>query len=214
MHPIIQQIENELRQNYPKRFGNIFLGEIKKNKMEISDFEKQINLPLPEIFYEYYEWMTNVLFEDFWIPSETEPIGNHEHSNFSLQSILSATKEWEEIKKHNPNCKWKSGFMTIASWGESYEMVIDTKGEVGRAGNLLYWNYKGDGEYIIRYKDFESFLGTKLNLLEEKKFFPVQAEMKKVAFGKLMDGNITEKIMAMEKEIYENAEKAWKRFKP
>ncbi len=211
MHPIIQQIENELRQNYPKRFGNIFLGEVQKNKIEIGDFKNQINLQLPEIFYEYYEWMSNVVFEDSGVSKKKQSGGNHEHSNLSLQSILAATKEWQDIKKYNSNCKWKSGFMTIVSWGNSYEMVIDTKGEVGKPGTLLYWNFKGDGEYIVKYEDFESFLQTKLELLEEKRFFPVVTEMKKIAFGKLMDGNITEKIAAMEKEMYE---KIWKGFQP
>lgn len=168
----IQEIEKTLREQYAPGFGSLYLGEVHYQTTTPEIFKKDIKLELPLSFYAYYQWLSTAKFEYKDIPHLSHLVFDDFHYVRSLNSILDTTKSWQAIKEVDPACGWKSGFVEIVSWDSCYVMVIDTLGEVGEKGNMLYWDFKGGETYHILYPTFELFLKTNLEKLKQNLYFP------------------------------------------
>jgi hypothetical protein len=172
----ILEIEQVLKTQYPEGFGYKFLGknanEYTRKGLSIQNFKAKIDLELPDSFYEFYEWLLKVEFPEKNVDKKTY-LDYHQNQIFTLQNILDDTKMWQEIQAKNPKREWKSGFVALLSYDDAYQIVIDTKGEIcGQKGALAYWDFKGGGCYYVNYTCFESFLKTKLELLNHDLYFP------------------------------------------
>jgi hypothetical protein len=194
MNAVISEIEQTLRNNYPSGFGAVFIGAAKKSNIGLDAFKKEIGLELPDVFYEYYEWLSTAKFDDNDVSDQTR-LGDDdsEHYTPSLGSILSSTRDWRDIQEGQPDREWKSGFAAIASWNSCYQLAIDTTGEVAPKGGLLYWDFKGGDEYNVVYENFDMFLKTKLELLKAKLYFPPPSSDDE-AYDDFMYGDVRGKI--------------------
>ena len=158
-NPIIQEIEMVLRTQYPDGFGYKFIGNNAlphvRNGLSIKEFKEQINIELPEIFYEFYEWLLDVKFPEKDVSKETY-MDYHQHQISTLQNILDDTKLWQGIQAKDPKREWKPGFVALLSYDSAYQMVIDTCGEInGQKGCIAYWDFKGGSWYYVDYLNFE-----------------------------------------------------------
>jgi hypothetical protein len=200
MNNIIVEIENILQNQYPAGFGALFVAGIKKHIISIEDFKKEIQLSLPNIFYEFYEWANQVQFTKTDISDKVQLDYDDENYLPSLKSILQETQEWQAIQAQQPDREWKGGFVAIGGWNSAYVQVIDTLGEIGKAGCVLYWDYKGGSTYHIIHQDYEAFLKTKLALLKANLYFTPHWKLEE-EFEDFMEGEKREQIEAIKQKI-------------
>jgi len=163
-----------------------------RNGLSIKEFKEQINIELPEIFYEFYEWLLDVKFPEKDVSKETY-MDYHQHQISTLQNILDDTKLWQGIQAKDPKREWKPGFVALLSYDSAYQMVIDTCGEInGQKGCIAYWDFKGGSWYYVDYLNFEHYLKTKLELLKQNLYFPPS----------LNDENIDENSYTYDEFVY------------
>jgi hypothetical protein len=206
MNNLLKNIETCLKEDYTPAFYRRYIGSAQVDELSLDDFKTQIGLTLPASFYEYYEWLLQ-------LPKpEGKPISifdkdEIEHFACSLKTILRDTKKWQEIQQKQPKREWKAGFVALNSWNDCYQLVIDTLGEVGKAGCVLYWDFKGGGQYIIKYDSFEKFLETKLALLQAQLYFPPDSETDEEAYDSFMYGEVQDQIKEIEDEVNQGVKK-------
>lgn len=202
LRPVIEEIDQTLRTQYPAGFGAVFVGGAKHGALTVEHFKKAIGLELPEIFYQYHKWLMTTDFDDADVSEQTELGYDEANYAMSLQAILRTTEEWQRLQADDPSREWKSGFVEIASWNSCYVMVIDTEGEIGEQGNVLYWDFKGGSTYYIIYQNFEMLLRTKLELLKENLYFPPASDDAREDF---YDGETRRKIEEIERRLNASA---------
>ncbi len=204
MNAIISEIEQTLRSHYPSGFGAVFIGDAQRSDITLNEFREELlkmGLELPDAFYEYYNWLMTVEFDDDDVSDQTQlGYDDSEHYTPSLSDVLSSIRDWRDIQEDQPDREWKSGFAAIVSWNSCYQLVIDTKGEVAPAGGLLYWDFKGGDKYEVVYQNFEMFLKTKLELLKQKLYFPPPSS-DDAACDDFMYGETREKIEAVVRKL-------------
>jgi len=172
MNSTILEIENVLKNNYPEGYAYTFLCRGVDKTLSMAEFKEKIKLPVPELFYQYYEWLQNVNFPQKDISDLVGLSHFDEEYISSLFTLLDGTETWQEIQRKQPNREWKQGFVEIASWDSCCVKVIDTLGEVAGVGSILYWDFKGGGTYHVIHNNFEMYLKTILERLKQNLYFP------------------------------------------
>ena len=204
MSLVIKEIENVLRNNYPEGYGHAFVCTGADKTLSIAEFKEKISLPVPELFYQYYEWLQTVSFPQKDVSSLVSLSHFDEEYISSLSKLLDSTKNWQDIQKKEPTREWKSGFVKIASWNSCYVKVIDTLGEVAKAGSILYWDFKGGSSYRVIHEDFEMYLKTILERLKQNLYFPPSDENEE-ARDEFFEGEIRDTIEDLVKNLNKNA---------
>lgn len=97
----------------------------------------------------------------------------------ALEDIAETTRRLDEIKRREPENQWRSGFIRLQGWDDSYNLVVDTGGALGAPGRVLYYDYGGGMYYWISYPSYEAYLNEIVGLVERGKYFPAKRE----AFG-------------------------------
>lgn len=171
-HPIIQEIEKVLRDEYTPGFADGFVSKVKKKDLELwTSLQKEYELP--ELLLQYYEWAMEVEFpesEDFYSQFE-EPFGIT--SIKDIKDYIEFEKQ-EAVDIEMPEYKYSGfldGFFIISKWGNAEYFVIDTLGKLGTKGAIvefdLDWGNNNE-VYNVRFATFEDFLKTVLALLKAK----------------------------------------------
>ncbi len=148
---------------------------------QIQDFKDKIQLPLPELFYDFYRWHNGSRQDNYL------PIGFHDGMHIlSLERILSSKKVWDELEaqdtfvQYQPGTWWNSAWMPFMYIPDWYQMVIDTKGSYGgEAGQIFGYDFKAAEDRSVMYASFEKWLETMLELKKNNLLLydaPEQAE--------------------------------------
>ncbi len=172
MNSVIKKIEKVLRQKYPEGTAAGLLAQASCQEMSVQTFQEQLGLTLPVAFCEFYEWAMHTYFPKKEASTKIELSHFDEEYIPSLSKLLSSTQNWRAIQAMYPLREWKSGFVVIGSWNSCNVKVIDTKGEVGSPGCVLYWDFKGGDSYYIIHQSFEKHLETMYARLENDCYFP------------------------------------------
>ncbi|MCI5057466.1 MAG: SMI1/KNR4 family protein [Flavobacteriales bacterium] len=170
MNPVLSDLEDCLRKQFTPREQNGFLVNGNTKTISLEKFKEDLGIELPDLFFEYYNWLLSVEFENHM--GKKMDLSDTYFNICSLAQILRGTKMWQEIQQDDPSREWKQGFVFLSDWDSSNQMVIDTKGIIGKPNCILYWHYAGGAEYLIEYENLEMYLKTKIELLKRGLYFP------------------------------------------
>jgi predicted DNA-binding WGR domain protein len=148
------------------------------SRMSLDKFREKIGAELPTAFYDLYRWAFGAAAK-----GEKAPLVRQgPYRILGLDDIVDRGVEWKRLQREQPHREWREGFVEIDGWSGAYCMVIDTLGKVkGKAGQVLYFDFKGGSEYVIAYKSYEAYLEEILDLLRRRRYFPAGEEDYRVA---------------------------------
>jgi cell wall assembly regulator SMI1 len=190
-HPqttLVRTLAAALNRCYPDAINLLNHGA---SKPEIELFKTNLQLELPEIFYDFYRWCNGSSYESLennWLfPLE------HGRSLLSLESILKQKKFWDEESKVSfqewqPGEYWNEAwipFMIIDDW---WLRVVDTQGCFGGIpGQIISFDYKNYPFRSIEYDSFDKWLETVILKIESdclfKEFHEIPFEEEKDIFA-------------------------------
>jgi cell wall assembly regulator SMI1 len=167
LHPLVQQFKNTFSQE-PELEKHLFNPSA--TEIEITEFQQKIGLPLSDVFYDFYRCYNGSRY----VPKDYDYdcIIFHEGAYIlSLSQILDEKELWDSLedddvfKEYEPGTWWNKAwipFMHIRAW---HLTVIDTRGCFqGVAGQILSFDYKSADGKVMKYKSFEKWLETMLEL--------------------------------------------------
>lgn len=173
----LNELETVLRAHCSAAQIHAFVGEAADLEYNFAALQQETGLKLPDLLSAYYDWLAGLaktagsLRDDGLLPAEQML-----HFHRSLEGMANETQMWRQLQKKQPKREWRSGFLAMHSWNDCYQLVMDTGGEIGPAGCLLSWDFKGGSEYRLEAVDFSGFLRCKYELLKAELYFPPPPE--------------------------------------
>lgn len=185
MAQLIQEFERLYQEQAPLRYATLQPG-YDFAAVDALCARLQVD-SLPEEYIALYRWKNGQQdLSDGWVSEfeedawyESVPLDDGGHF-VSIESATRLVSMWQEIKAEkvatNKPCYWKDGFIPLLEEQAYGLIIVDTRGYFGgKAGQLVYFDYKcGDG-YTVVHESIARWLETAIALLERGIFFRAES---------------------------------------
>ncbi|MBN1919830.1 MAG: SMI1/KNR4 family protein [Anaerolineae bacterium] len=207
MLQLIQNFDRLYQEQVPLRYATLQPGH---DFVAVDELCARLQVDsLPEEYIALYRWKNgqqdlpdgwvSEFEEDAWY--ESVPLDDTGHF-VSIESAISLVRLWREIKAGkaaaNQPCYWKEGFIPLLEEQAYGLVVVDTRGYFGgKAGQLLYFDYKCADGYTVVHESIARWLETNIALLERGVFFRAESIkdiQTRVRIGAKLNGKYTKRF--------------------